>query len=65
MLLINNNCKLISFFYISEPGAPKSVAAQWQTGNSVKVTWEMPSEPNGYVQAYNVQWALNDKDAQW
>ncbi|XP_072032450.1 cytokine receptor-like factor 1 [Amphiura filiformis] len=49
----------------SEPGAPKNVAAQWQISNSVKMSWEMPSDPHGYVLAYNVQWAPNDKGAEW
>ena len=31
----------------------------------MKIDWKMLSSPDGYILAYNVQWASNSKDAEW
>ena len=64
----NTNTLYVNFFpllSISEPGAPKNVVAHWESLNTVKIDWQMPNSPNGYILAYNVQWASNSKDAEW
>ncbi|XP_038070375.1 protein sidekick-1-like [Patiria miniata] len=47
------------------PGAPDEVRAVALTTTSIFVEWEEPSQPNGYIENYTVQWGRSNGEIKY